>query len=108
MADDDTIAADLAELRGAGSAMLTLGDALEHLGGVEVLAARGVYGSDALAAAAGRFADRYGHLVRATGGSLHDAGEVLRATADDYEDVDVRAPVTRIAGDLPPAGEVLA
>lgn len=109
MADDSTIAADLDELRGAGAAMLGLGDTLELLGDTEVLAGRNAYGSSVLADAARRFADRYGHLVRATGGALHDAGEVLASTAREYENADVLAPVTRMAGDvLPPAGEVLA
>ena len=109
MGDDTTIAADLADLRGAGAAMLGLGDAVERLGRREVLAGRDAYGCPELAAAAGRFADRYGHLVRSTGGALHDAGEVLRSTAGHYEDADVMAPVTRLSDDLlASSGEVLA
>lgn len=100
MADGDWLAVDLAELRAAGTAMLALGDAVEVLGRAEVLGGRGAYGSWALADAAGRFADRYGHLVRCAGGALCDAGEVLRATADDYAEVDVVAPITQLAGEL--------
>lgn len=111
MADDDGgwLAADLAEVRGAGSAMLALGDAVGALGGSQLLAGRDAYGSGALGAAAARFADRYGHLVRSVGGALCDAGEVLRETADEYADVDILAPITQLErGQAAPPGGPLA
>lgn len=110
MADDgDWLAADLAEVQAASTAMRNLGDALERQGRAEVLGARGGYGSPELAAAAGRFSARYGHLVRTLGTTAADAGDVLHVTATSYRDADIEAPVTRLQAELaPPPGRTRA
>ncbi len=87
----DVLEVDYAELRAAARAAFAIADELTAIGRAAPLAGREAY-AWGLAAPSGRFAARYGHLVRGLGRNADDAGEVLRAAAEAYEADDMLAP----------------
>ncbi len=77
----------------AGNAMLRVSDDVAAAGQVGVLVGARLYGGSVLPAAAGRFADRFTHLlVQGLAEEADAAGESLRATVRHYEETDILAP----------------
>lgn len=89
--------------------MLGVGDDVAVIGAVRILDGRDSYGHAGLTAAAGRFSERWGHLVRSQGRQLCDAGDVLKATAADYAEMEILAPArfNQLASDLPAGTELM-
>lgn len=87
----DVLEVDYEELRAAARTAFDVADDLGVLGRAEPLLRRESYDWP-LVSPAGRFAARYGHLVRGLGRSADDAGEVLRTAAWAYEADDLLAP----------------
>lgn len=85
------IEVDTEELRAAGSGMLRVGDGLHETSARGVLLGRTGYGDARLSAVAGRFADRFGYLVRCSGDEAIACGDAMRESAEAYERTDADA-----------------
>lgn len=93
---------DSDELRHAGNRLLEISDTVLRAGSTDLCVRTDTWGSVVARAAGGRFAGRFGYLLRTLAEELEDAGHQLRLSAEgyDYVDMDVAGRLAGGADDL--------